>query len=216
MTKIDDFSRRIDSEFNLMPTAIEEQRTVLEREYHERQKRFAESFTPILARLREIWEPRRDALVARFRDVIHVKPAVRDDLSDTAFSFDSPLARIVVHFIFVPDPEVRHIILEYRLEIVPMLMKFDAHANLKLPLEEFDESAAEQWLEDRMVSFIRTFVELNRNQYYLKDHMVEDPIARVRMSRGIAKETIAWEGRTYYFVCADTRREFEKLHGSAI
>lgn len=36
MTTIDDFSARLDIEFGLMPIAIEEQRALLEREYHER------------------------------------------------------------------------------------------------------------------------------------------------------------------------------------
>jgi hypothetical protein len=56
-------------------------------------------------------------------------------------------------------------------------------------------------------------VELNENQYYLKDHMVEDTIAHVRMPRNIVTETVDWDGHKYYFICADTRREFEKRHG---
>jgi YHS domain-containing protein len=215
MTKIEDFNRRLDIEFGLVPTAIEEQRAVLEREYHERQRRFEELFIPALAQLRVLWEPRRDALLTRFKDIIHIKPAARDDFREVTFSFDSVLARITLRFKFSHDPEVRNIILEYDLEIVPILMKIDNHSTLELQLENFDQEVAAQWLEDRMVSFIRTFVELNGNQYYLKDHMVEDPIARVRMPRSVAKETVDWEGQKYYFICADTRREFEKLHGSA-
>jgi YHS domain-containing protein len=215
MTKLEDFSRRLDIEFGLIPTAIEQQRAVLEREYHERQERFEKSFMPALAQVRVIWEPRRDALLARFKDTIHTKPAARDNFSEVDFSIDSTLARIILRFKFFHDTEVRNIILEYDLEIVPILMKFDNQSTLKLPLEDFDQQAAAQWLEDRMVSFIRTFVELNGNQYYLKDHMVEDPIAQVRMPRSIARETLEWEGHTYYFICADTRREFEKRHASS-
>jgi YHS domain-containing protein len=215
ITKIDDFSRRLDMEFGLMPTAIDQQRAALEREYHERQKRFEELFMPALAQLRAIWEPRRDALLARFKDIIHIKPAARDDFGEVTFSFDSALARISLRFTFSHDPDVRNIILEYHLEIVPILMKFDNHSILELQLAIFDQQVAALWLEDRMVSFIRTFVELNGNQYYLKDHMVEDPIAHVRLPRSIARETVDWEGHKYYFICGDTRREFEKLHGSA-
>jgi hypothetical protein len=92
-------------------------------------------------------------------------------------------------------------------------MKIDNHSTLDLKLDNFDQDVAALWLEDRMVSFIRMFVELNGNQYYLKDHMVEDVIAHVRMPRGIASETADWDGHKYYFICADTRREFEKQHG---
>lgn len=215
MTKIDDFTRRLDIEFAQLPAAAEERRAILEREYHERQERFERLFVPALEQVRAIWEPRRDALLARFKDIIHIKPATSDSFGEVTFSFDSTLARITLRFTFVHDSDVRHMILEYDLEIVPMLMKIDNHATRKLPLEAFDQQAAAQWLEDRMVSFIRTFVELNGNQYYLKDQMVEDPIAGVRMPRSIARETVDWNGRKYYFICADTRREFEKQHGGA-
>jgi hypothetical protein len=164
MTKIDDFSQRLDMEYGLMPTAIEEQRTVLEREYHERQRRIEDLFIPALAQLRAIWEPRRDALLARFKDIIHIKPTARDNFSEVTFSFDSTLARISLRFRFSHDLEVRCLIVAYDLEIVPMLMKIDSHSTLELQFENFDKEVAALWLEDRMVSFIRTFVELNGNQ----------------------------------------------------
>ena len=177
MTTNNNFSERLDMEFGLMPIAIEEQRALLEREYHDRQKRFEKTFVPALAQLRLIWEPRRDALLARFKDTIHIQPVARDEFGKVAFSIDSTLARISLRFTFSHDPDVRCIILQYDLEIVPILMKFDNHSTLELQLENFDQDMAAQWLEDRMVSFVRTFVELNGNQYYLKDHMVEDPVA---------------------------------------
>ena len=216
MTTISDFSERLDMEFDLMPTAIDERRAHLEREYRERQKRLAELFVPALAKLRAIWEPRRDALLARFKDTIHIVPAANDDFGTASFSLDSPLALITLRFAFSHDPEVRNINLEYRLDVVPILMKIDNHSTLDLSLEDFDQDVAALWLEDRMVSFIRTFVELNGNQYYLKDHMVEDVIAHVRMPRGVAKESVDWDGHKYYFICADTRREFEKQHGCVV
>jgi YHS domain-containing protein len=103
--------------------------------------------------------------------------------------------------------------LEYHLDVVPILMKIDNHSTLDLQLENFDQGIAAQWLEDRMVSFIRTVVELTGNQYYLKDHMVEDTIAHVRMPRSMASEILDWDGHKYYFICAETRREFEKRQG---
>lgn len=213
MTTIEDFSRRLDIEFGLMPSALEEQRALLERAYHERQSRFEELFVPALAQLRLIWEPRRNALLNRFKNIIHRQPTVQDEFAKEAFSVDSALARINLRFSFCPDLDVRSMILQYDLEIVPVLMKFDNQSTLELQLGNFDQCAATLWLEDRMVSFVRTFVQLSGNQYYLKDHMVEDPIARVRMPRSMATDTVDWDGHTYYFICADTRHDFEKLHG---
>lgn len=214
MEQADDFSNRLDAAFALLPEGIEQRRSVIDREYKERQQRFAEDFIPAVAKVREIWRPRSDALVARFKDIIHVQADVQDDFSKIVFSFDSPLARVTLTFDFSHDQEVRNMTLDYDLEILPILMKFDHHATLKLPLSAFDEQAVTEWLENRLLSFIHSFVELNENQYYLNDQMVEDPIARIRMSKMVARETLDWEGQTYYFISADTRREFEKRHAT--
>jgi YHS domain-containing protein len=213
MTTINDFRERLNMEFGLMPAALDERRGVLEREYHERQRRVAELFLPALAQLRSIWEPRRDALLDRFKDAIHIMPAANDEFGTASFSLDSPLARVTLRFTFSHDPEVQYINLEYHLDVVPILMKIDNHSTLDMQLENFDQEMAALWLEDRMVSFIRTVVELNGNQYYLKDHMVEDTIAHVRVPQSMASETVEWDGHKYYFICADTRREFETRHG---
>jgi hypothetical protein len=214
MTTISDFSQRLDMEYGLMPTALHDRRSVLERQYHERQERLTHLYGPALAQLRVMWEPRRDALLAQFKGAIHVMPSAQDDFG-TVFSVDSPLARINLRFSFSHDSDVRNIVLEYHLEVVPILMKIDNHSVLELQLENFDQEVAALWLEDRMVGFIRTFVELNANQYYLMDHIVEDTVAHVRMPRSVALDAIDWDGHKYYFICAETRSEFEKRHGLA-
>jgi YHS domain-containing protein len=212
MAQLDDFSSRLDAACALLPEAIEERRAVIDREYQQRQQRFAERFIPAVAKVRDIFGPRSDALVARFKDIIHLQADVRDDFSKVTYSFDSSLARVTLRFNFTHDQDVQKMILVYDLEILPILMKFDTHSTLELPLAAFDEQAVSEWLEGRMISFIRSFVELNDNQYYLNNQMVEDPVARIRMPKAVARETLCFEGQTYYFISAETRREFEKRH----
>jgi YHS domain-containing protein len=214
MAKLDDFSSRLDAACALLPEAIEQRRAVIDREYQQRQQRFAEEFIPAVAKVREIFGPRSDALVARFKDIIHFQAEVRDDFNKVTYSFDSSLARVTLRFNFTHDQEVQKMILLYDLEILPILMKFDTHSILELPLAGFDEQKVTEWLEGRMISFIHSFVELNENQYYLNNQMVEDPVARIRMPKAVARETLRLEGHTYYFISAETRREFEKRQGT--
>jgi YHS domain-containing protein len=44
--------------------------------------------------------------------------------------------------------------------------------------------------------------------------MVEDPVAQVRFPKFSAGATLEWQGRTYYFIGEETRREFEKQNGA--
>lgn len=215
MATLDDFNRRLDAEFVRLSAGIEQKRSVIDREYQQRQQRFAEEFVPAVAKVREIFAPRSEALVARFKDIVHVHADVRDDFSKIAFSFDSSLARVTLRFDFVHDEEVKKMILVYDLEILPILMKFENHSTLELPLSDLGDQAVTEWLEARMISFIHSFVELNANPVYLNDQMVDDPVARIRMPKAVARETLCFEGRTYYFISVQTRREFEKRHAIA-
>lgn len=208
MRELDDFNTRLDTEFALLPTAIEQRRSEIDHEYHGRQQRFVDAFMPAIAKLREIWDPRSDALLSRFKDIVHIEED--DDFTKVTFSFDSSLAQVTLRFSFRHDSDVRNMILDYDLEILPILMKFDSNSTLELPLAAFDEQAATTWLEDRLVSFVHSFVELNKNQHYLNEQMVEDPVARVRLPKMVARETLDCEGRTYYFISAQTRDEFKK------
>jgi YHS domain-containing protein len=44
----------------------------------------------------------------------------------------------------------------------------------------------------------------------LKDHLVEDPIAKVKFPKYAAGATLDVKGKTYYFIDEATRRDFEK------
>jgi len=44
----------------------------------------------------------------------------------------------------------------------------------------------------------------------LEDKFVEDPVAGIRFPRYLASSTLERDGRTYYFVDEESRREFEK------
>jgi YHS domain-containing protein len=63
------------------------------------------------------------------------------------------------------------------------------------------------------VAFVKTYLSLMENDYYLKDLMVEDPVAGVRFPKFAAGATLEWQGQTYYFVGEETRHEFEKQKG---
>jgi hypothetical protein len=68
-------------------------------------------------------------------------------------------------------------------------------------------SAVAKWIDDRIVDFVQTYFALGDNDYYLKDHVVEDPITHVRFPK-LAAATLDWQGKKFYFVRQETRRQF--------
>ena len=67
-----------------------------------------------------------------------------------------------------------------------------------------------RWIDDRIVSFVRTYLALHENEHYLKDHMVEDPVAGVRFPKFAAAATLESGGKTFYFISDETRSEFQR------
>ena len=111
------------------------------------------------------------------------------------------------------DSDVHHLVMDYDLHILPVLMKFDPHARLELPLNSVDVNVVGNWIDDRIIDFVRVFLSLHENQYYLKDHMVADPISGTQFPKYAAATKLDWNGATYYFIGEQTRSEFMAKNG---
>jgi YHS domain-containing protein len=108
------------------------------------------------------------------------------------------------------------VILAYDLSIIPVLMQFNPHAEVDFPVNAVDKEAVAKWIDDRIVEFIRTYFTMGENDIYLKDHMVEDPVAHVRFPKIAAATTLDWQGQKFYFIGEETRQQFAKQNGIAV
>jgi YHS domain-containing protein len=53
-------------------------------------------------------------------------------------------------------------------------------------------------------------MSLHENEFYLKAHLVEDPVAHVRFPRFAAAASLERDGKTLYFISNETRKQYEK------
>ena len=87
-----------------------------------------------------------------------------------------------------------------------------AHGARLLPYGVQDDALV-GWFDDRIVAFVKAYVALVRQdaalREQLEDAFVEDPVARIRFPKYLASSTLERDGRTWYFVDEETRREFE-------
>lgn len=176
-------------------------------EHHARQER-EHRLEEWLDSLREIWRPRLETLAREFGDRLKVIPNVTPGRREALFEVKSPLASIKLKFTASANADVTELVLTYDLDILPILMKFERHAEIAFPLDKVDESKLTEWLDDRIVTFVQTYLEMHSNQYYLKDQMVEDPIAHVRFPKFAAAATRKRGDETLYFISESTAAEF--------
>ena len=209
MADINSLLQRIDSEFAAGEQKVKSLQAEQTQAYEDRQRRL-KTFEEVCDRLRDIWRPRLEAVAQRFGERVKVTPNVSGALREATFKFDSSLAHIDLRFRASTDQDVRKLVLDYELQILPILMKFVPHVQAEFPLEAVDDAAVAQWFDDRIVDFVRTFLSLHQNEFYLKDHMVVDPVAGVRFPKFAAASVLDWQGKKYYFISDKTRQEFEK------
>ena len=215
MADVNSLLSRIDAEFSASEKRIKEFQSQQVQEFQGRQQRL-ELFQKACDQLRDTWRPRLEALAKKFGDKVKVTPSVTPTGREATFQFRSPVADIVLRFSASTDFEVRKLVLDYNLHILPILMKFEPHARAEFPLEAVDAAATVKWIDDRIVDFVKTYLSLHQNEYYLKGHMVADPISGTRFPKYAAAATLDWQGATYYFIGEETRREFAKKNGISL
>jgi YHS domain-containing protein len=207
MPDINQLLSRIDAAFQSSKEKVQSFQTKKVEEHHGRQQRL-EQFDKLLDGLREVWRPRLEALAKKFGEKVEATPSVTPGRRAGLFKFKSDLAHIDLQFSVFTDFDVRKVIFYYDLKILPILMKFDSHSELEFPLEKVDKEALAKWLDDRIVSFVDTYLSLHENAYYLKGHMVEDPVAKVQFPKYAAGAVAQKDGKTYFFISEETCREF--------
>ena len=199
---------RIDAEFSRSQEKVEQMRHLKVEEHQGRQNRL-QVFEKACERLKSVWGPRLEALKKAFGEKVQVTPTADTGRRQATFAFTSNLARITLNFTATTDVDVRNLVLEYSLDILPVLMTYPDRERINQPLDQIDEKAIGAWIDERIVDFVKTYLSVHENEFYLKAHMVEDPVAHVRFPEFAAASTLERGGKTLYFIANETRVEFE-------
>jgi len=209
MPDINSLASRIDAEFSAVAEKIKKFQVEQVQEHKERQKRL-DQLEKLFDQLRDIWRPRLELLLKKFGDRVQTTPRIVPSTREVTFNFQSSLARVCLKLSAFTDRDIQKLILSYDLEIIPVLMKFKHHDEVEFPMDKVDKEAVGRWIDDRIVDFVQTYFSMGENEIYLKDEMVEDPIAHVRFPKLAAATTLEWQGKKFYFIGEETRREFAK------
>lgn len=212
MSDLDQLDDRIKSAFAAAEKRIEEIQQAAGRSYDEMHRRY-EQFEELLGRIGpEVVEPRLNKLVEFFPHV-EATPTVSRQGREVKLRFpktpDCPVG-VQVKLAIVHDAGIRNLILEYSVEILPIFAVYERSARLTMPLDDIDQQALAQWMDDRLVKLAETLLSLQFVDEYQRDLMVVDPVVETRFPRGFSKGTVEHAGQTYYFVADQTFEEFKR------
>jgi YHS domain-containing protein len=221
MPSVDQLVQRLAAEVAAATERIHALQTEATKIFFDQEKRFTR-FVALTDCIHAILEPRLTAFtkVNVFKDI---KQSVSLELRgpegrgfhgrtttlSIPFSEECP-AKVELSFRLGHDGPIENAILDYKLDILPIFIKFDSHDQLVIPIDKPSEDAIAGWIDDKLVGFTRTYFELYFTDQYQKQSLETDPVMNLRFPRAFAAGKKEYQGQIYHFYTKESLQEFEK------
>jgi len=221
MSSVDQLVQRLSAEVAGATERIHVLQTEAAKAFIGQEQRFMR-FVALAERIHAILQPRIEAFtkVNVFKDI---EPNVSLELrgpEERGFhgrtttlsvpSSDACSGKVELSFHLGHDGPIENAIMDYRLEILPIFIKFDSHDQLVIPIDNPSEDAVAAWIDDKLVGFTRTYFEMYFTEQYQKQSFEMDPVMNVRFPRAFAAGRKEYQGHTYHFYTKESLEAFEK------
>lgn len=118
-------------------------------------------------------------------------------------------ASIELGFDVTCDGQIEHVLVPYYMRIIPILIQFERQATLSIPLADVTDGAVASFVDSKLESAMQTFVEVTRNPFYQREHIVSDPVCGMTFHEDQAVASIEHGGRNIYFCAMTCKERFE-------
>lgn len=198
---------RIKAEFDARTQRKQDVAQQQAKESEDREKRLAQ-FGRTCDDLKAVWRPRFEEFAKQFGDRIKVTPAITPSLREAKIAFLTDMATMNLTISVAPSPDATKLVLDYDLLIIPIFFDYERHARLEMPLDRIDKAAVGKWVDDQLISCVKTYLTMQDNEIYIKRAMVEDPVTKVKLLREDARGKLELDGKTYYFSSEESLKKF--------
>jgi len=138
----------------------------------------------------KVIKPRLDELVAQIPGVKHdLKKDI--DGANLILSFPRTQERSALVEIILSishDDAFKQVLFGYELRIIPVFMEFEKFSKLTLPLDGLKSDLVAAWLDERLLSFMKTYLNMQFVEQYQRDNMATDPVLNRRFPSNLAAE----------------------------
>lgn len=212
MSDVNDLIARIDKALTTAKDRIQRDQQRELQQVLERQA-LMKQYEQVQAKAVEGAKPRLEAFAKCFGERVSVTPSRSETRRSTCFEFRSPKAYMALTLSIAPDRELKNAVVELDLKIVPVLWKFNAHAEFSTPVISPDYHGLTKWVDDRLVGFVELYIRIHEEEFLDKAEYVEDPIAKVKFPKFAAGATLDHGGKTHFFIDDTTKAEYAKQQG---
>jgi YHS domain-containing protein len=214
MSDISHLLSRIEAAFSIVKEkAVAQQQDMLKR--HQEREQLMKEYEKVQPKILAVTVPRLEAFAKRAGDRATVTPLILESRRSAQFEFRSPKAFITLTFSTAPDRDIKNVVVEYDLKIVPVLWKFVSHGEFITPIASPDYDGLVKWLDDRIMDFVEIYIQIHEYELYDNAEYVEDPVAKVKFPKFAAGASLEHGGQTYFFIDNSSKAAFAKQKGIA-
>ncbi|MGD9722641.1 MAG: YHS domain-containing protein [Pirellulales bacterium] len=171
-----------------------------------RRKRFLEVARRLIA---DVIEPRMPVVAGQFVNAQADRNA-HDDRSVWWFGFCERFPVTARLEISVGHNEtIEQVQVRYELDLMPTFSKYDSHDRFAMPLDAVDDDISANWVEQKILDFLSTYLTVDRGRDDFEDESVTDPVCGMRIRRSAAVASCEFKGHPYFFCSPACRGRFD-------
>lgn len=159
--------QRIKAEFDARAQRIKQSEEAQANEARVREKRM-EKFKEVCEDLHSLVQPRIEAFSRALGEQAKLTPTITPAERSATIAFMTDLANVTLMVRMAPDADVTKLVMEYDLLILPMFFDYERYSRLEMPLAKIDREAVARWLDDRIMSCVRSYLAIQDNEHYLR------------------------------------------------
>tara|TARA_R110002049_G_scaffold4601_5_gene32282 strand:+ start:400782 stop:401567 length:786 start_codon:yes stop_codon:yes gene_type:complete len=149
--------------------------------------------------------------IRTYDDVAMPETANRSGGDATALTWPASAhrpTRMQIAFHVFHDSNVQNTIIEYRLSLLPIFVRFNANDQRVIPIGDEAQQGLADWIDAKIVTFVQTYFEVYFHPEYQKPHSTIDPVMGIAFPKFMAVQTRQLQGRTAHFFTDESVRNF--------
>ena len=98
--------------------------------------------------------------------------------------------------------------LQYKLEIIPLLIQLEQTDELEIDLSSPDMAEVVDWIERKLQSFLDTYMRIESDPNYQRENQQVDPVCGMHVQAGRVAHRAEYSRHIYYFCSQDCHEQF--------
>ena len=209
MAEMTDLERKIKEKLSLSEERQHLQRNHLQQQMAEAEARH-QRYTALADRLmQEVIRPRMEKLKTLFDNAKISETRCSRHTCCCQFEHTTRFpATAFLEIGVTRDGEIKTVVLQSQLEILPVFFPVEGRDELAMPLDQVDEQKAAAWVEAKILHFVDIYLRLETSDHYQQENILTDPVCGMRVNKAFAPAQLTYRGQTYYFCVPECRARF--------